>query len=359
MKYLVKMLSVLAVATTVLSGINAVEKEHQYNKNQDHIDKNHQMMSAYNSPARLDVEGAWDFYASADLIYWQPSEQNLAIGASVPTSPTNVTGIMHQMDFKFKPGFKAGLGMHFDHDNWGLFAEYTWLHMSESTSQLALATTTLNPLWSTYIAPMSTITKIVGNWSLNTNLFDLELGRPYYVGTKLVFKPTFGMRVLWFDQKMNVQNHYGTDSIDYDKTDAKQSSWGIGPRITLDTDFLLGCGFRLLGKSAFSLGYQSLKSSFYENEHGYWSTGHANLKNKLMQVTANPEVGVGLAWGRFFSNNNWHFDLAATYDFQMFFSQNMMRDLIDQYSNAGWVESSSAYGNLFFQGLTIKAQLNF
>src|SRR5690349_12054416 len=29
-----------------------------------------QMMAAYNAPARIDVRGAWDFYATGSFIYW-------------------------------------------------------------------------------------------------------------------------------------------------------------------------------------------------------------------------------------------------------------------------------------------------
>jgi hypothetical protein len=370
MKYLAKMLSVLTVATIVLSSAYAEIKEHQTkNYNQGHVAQDHQMANGYNSSARIDVEGAWDFYASADFIYWQPMQENLDLGITLPTDPTTTKGNVLHMDFEFKPGFKVGLGMHFDHDDWGLFAEYTWLHMSETKSHTPPTGTTLYPIWSTDLQSSTSRTKIAGTWYLGTNLFDLALGRPYYVGTKLVFKPSVGLRGIWMDQKMYVTNTYGSGTSEYDYTHAKQDTWGIAPRVTFDADYLLGCGFRLLGKSAFSLGYQYFKSSLKENTHTTLTTLRANLHSKVEHITINPEVGVGFGWGTYFDNNNWHFDISACYDFQVFLSQNMMKDLVgfnltsvsvgEASINLGYLQPTNACGDLYFQGLTIKAQLDF
>jgi hypothetical protein len=66
------------------------------------------------------------------------------------------------------------------------------------------------------------------------------------------------------------------------------------------------------------------------------------------------ELGLGLGWGSYFAHNTWHFDLAATYDFHVFWGENVMRAFRDLVSN---VEGTP--GNLFMHGLTLTTRFDF
>jgi len=75
--------------------------------------------AAYNYPARIQTRCPWDFFAHASFIYWQPLQENMELGFVTDTTSTMfLDGRFVNMDFDYKPGFKVGVGMNFDHDNW-------------------------------------------------------------------------------------------------------------------------------------------------------------------------------------------------------------------------------------------------
>lgn len=63
-------------------------------------------------------------------------------------------------------------------------------------------------------------TKVTMN--LDYNIFDLELERPYYLGRKLIFKPYFGLRAGWIDQKFEAAVRFIIDD------DVFVTNYGLG-----------------------------------------------------------------------------------------------------------------------------------
>ncbi len=331
-----------------------------------------QMMAAYNAPARIDVRGAWDFYATGSFIYWQPQQENMELGISVPNNGLNLVdtsvvanpGSVINMSFDYKPGFKVGLGMNFDYDNWDAYAEYTWLHGTNSKSSNAPAgggaiyVFGYHPQVLATPGSTSVATTASESWKLKLDFADLQLARSYYVGTKLSFRPFLGARAAWIRQKVDYASSLNT-AVSLSST--KQSrSWGLGPSIGLDTNWMLGYGLRVLGKAEADLLYTRYTLS---DSQGAVTTTTAALINQFsvsqkhidyLRPHANLEMGFG--WGSYFDNNNWHFDLLASYGFQVFWNQNMFRRFTDDVSRAA---SFLPNGDLFVQGLNLTARLDF
>jgi len=67
------------------------------------------------------------------------------------------------------------------------------------------------------------------------------------------------------------------------------------------------------------------------------------------------DLSMGLGWGSYFKCRRIFWDLSATYDFNIFWEQNMMRSLADL-TNTG---SDGAASNLYLHGLTLRTQINF
>ena len=44
---------------------------------QGHDASKRPLMNGYNAPARIEVRGTWDVYATASFIYWQASQENM------------------------------------------------------------------------------------------------------------------------------------------------------------------------------------------------------------------------------------------------------------------------------------------
>lgn len=65
-------------------------------------------------------------------------------------------------------------------------------------------------------------------------------------------------------------------------------------------------------------------------------------------------LGLGLGWGRYLKCGRYHFDLAADYDFNVFWDQNMMRTVADDFTFG--IPSTN---DLFLHGLTLTARFDF
>lgn len=331
-----------------------------------------QMMAAYNAPARIDVRGAWDFYATGSFIYWQPRQENLELGQTtqITTVGSTVTTLNHiiNMEFEYKPGFKVGLGMNFDHDNWDAYGEYTWLHGSHNQSSNGPASPSANAylvanLPNPDVQGDTKYTDVSQKWRLNMDFADVELARSYYVGSKLSFRPFFGARGAWIRQSLDADYTNPTSASigNNDNLGARYRthSWGVGPRAGLYTNWMLGQGFRLYGDGFADILYTRYKirtRDFKVLKSNGTIEETNNHQNKVDYLRTHIDLEMGIGWGSYFDNNNWHIDLLAGYGFQVFFDQNMFRRYVDDVSAGA---SIAPNGNLYVHGLTTTLRLDF
>ena len=97
-------------------------------------------------------------------------------------------------------------------------------------------------------------------WTLHMDFADLDLGRWYYVGTKLTFRPFIGLRGAWIDQSQNTnyQNPGASTTLsasNYAKTD----SWAVGSRGGFNTNWDLNYGLRFIGNGSADILYTRYK----------------------------------------------------------------------------------------------------
>lgn len=339
---------------------------------------------AYNAPARIDPACGWKTLIEGSFIYWQAKETGLDPGfvqsqdppivSAQPSTKTSVTfdDKIIDFDFDYHPGFKIGAGISFKRDDWTLYLEYTRLKSHNSTTK-DLGNDFLfngNYLVSYFLANLlltKNLKYIKSNWELSYNIFDLELGRPYYFGQKAIFKPHFGLRSGWIDQKYNV-NSYGFTSTRTQGIIAtpvnlnfsgNQDTWLIGPRAGVDSDWLISCNFRIFANVGASLSYQQFKVKAKSEEPvaiGDLSSLFNNEKNEISRLTPDTHFELGLGYGRYFCNNQWYFDLTVGYDFHYFWNQNEIRYLISQ-TETTMIDGK--IGDLMLHGLTITGRLDF
>ncbi len=339
-----------------------------------------QMMAAYNATARIDVRGSWDFYVTGSFLYWQPIQENMELG--IATSSTTATslvvgttenpGNVINAKFSYKPGFKVGLGMNFDYDNWDAFAEYTWFHGTHTTSSNGPVSTggVIYALQGHPRLPtvgLNGYTSASNSWQLKMDFADLNLGRAYYLGTKVSLRPAIGVRGAWIRQNSTYSytndgtlSQFITTGLPGSlASTATSMSWGVGPSIALDSNWMFGYGLRTFGKAEADLLYTRYNLSRLDT----FSTLAGVLSNQVnvnqhhvdyLRPHMNLEMGLG--WGSYFDNNNWHIDLAASYGFQVFWNQNMNRKFVDD------IQVATSYvpnGDLYVQGLTATVRLDF
>jgi hypothetical protein len=331
-----------------------------------------QMCPAYNMPARVDVRGCWDVYAGASFIYWQARQENMEFASSqvAATVGTVQTNTIVNYDFSYKPGFKVLLGMNFDHDGWDGYAEYTWFKNSTSNSVglVAATPTTTTALFTIKQIPAinggNNYTSISEAWDLKLQFLDTALARTYYVGTNLTFRSIFGARFAWLTQyKTQTATNDGTTGAGTAGTyfmRQNYASWGAGAMAGLNTNWIFGEDFRMIGNGSFDLLYTRVATSntkFIVSDLADVTTatyGFPESRPDFLMPHTNIEIGFG--WGTYFDCYNWHIDLSATYCFQTFWNANLNREWVD---DVDAYNSLSPNGNLYVHGLTASLKLDF
>ncbi|MCX6990655.1 MAG: Lpg1974 family pore-forming outer membrane protein [Chlamydiae bacterium] len=331
-------------------------------------DKTAPMPAGYNSPDRLDLQiTRAQTYFTGNFTYWQASQDNMELGVvSDATDPAYlVNGKFINMDFDYQPGFQVGLGVNFLPDNWDVFLEYTWFRGTSHKGTSIPVSDVRETLFPTWQAASFTNTEYLGaseSWELHMDFIDAELGRSYFVGKCLTYRPFIGLRAPFIRQEASVDYLRNTGSPTLN-TYVNQSahSWGIGPRLGIALDWLLGKGFNLTGNGAADITYtQYSKLSFKQEsrDSGVIVNGFGLLfdQKNVNVVRTHLDLALGLNWGTYFASKKAHMTLSADYGFQVFFDQNMFRTFID---SGSYAKSISPNGNLYVQGLTAALRFDF
>jgi hypothetical protein len=321
-------------------------------------------------------------YITADYIIWKAYEQGLAYAYDgVPDAPTAVnpasatSGSVFRPKFKWESGFKIGLGNIFNHDGWDVYAEYTWLHSKAKdepgTTDCCVTVSEIaksNYWLSTHACPEGVLMGAEGGtWNLdNFNVLDLELGRDFYVSKFLTLRPFAGMKFSWMHQKYKFKYEdilFVGDQGDTPsslttiplgsnvKVDLKQREFGVGLRAGIDTNWYVCKWFGTYGDFALT----GLWNRFHEKRQVEINTPiptefvSENMKDKVFDVTAVLEVGIGVFFEWAFSNDAYMVDLALGWETQVWFNQN----------NLIFLMNNNAPGNLSFQGFTLKVGFAF
>ncbi|MBN2479759.1 MAG: hypothetical protein JXA94_05985 [Parachlamydiales bacterium] len=307
-------------------------------------------INGYNTPANINVCGPVDAFISATLLWWEASQDQMELGTQ--TFPSNEYGRLIKCNFEWKPAFKVALGYNIDYDNWVTLVQYTRWNGTTNTSKSLSENGTLNDLWFGQTLP--TLSKISQKWKLDFNIFDLEFTRPFYNGTKLTLSPQIGLKSGWISQE--IDETVTSLSDNKFQMSLQSKSWLVGPKVGLYSNFLVGNGFRFFGNFAGSLFYQRFnKLKLTEPDVTDTSTLFNALKYSNGFINPSFECIVGIGYGKYFARNNWHFDVFAGYETQIYFSQNM-NTFLNITKNS---DNTISPGNLMFQGLTLSMQFDF
>jgi hypothetical protein len=137
------------------------------------------------------------------------------------------------------------------------------------------------------------------------------------------------------------------------------NSWAVGPRVGLNGNWHLGYGTRFIGDANASLLYtRYTKVSQNVDSPDAEALPVVMKLDDFGALRPNLDFSVGFGWGSYFGCRRFYADLAATYDFNIFWEQNMMRHLADLTADAT-AHPDGAAANLFLQGLTVKARFDF
>jgi len=338
---------------------------------------------AYNAPAEINIGlmGDWNIFTSVSYLYWQALQDDMRIGTEGSQSVATFVGPgtrdkaeVIDLHFDYKSAFQVAMGMNFHNDDWVGYVEYTRFHGTDHVSRgVPNSNPTLYNLWgddalSTTLNGTAVFNDLSALFGFKLDFIDAQLERVYYVGQKLIFHSVFGLRWASILEKLYAFYSYNGNLINNQNARVaalpgtleathRTSSWGIGPRFGMEMDWLMRYGFRFFGSAFADILYTSYNiqtksvtmpftSAFTPFTAGnaiYYST-HDHDKGMLR---THLDFDLGLGWGRYFDYNNYHVDFSASYGFQVFFNQNMLR--LPEYSPS----------NLYVQGLTCTARLDY
>lgn len=361
----------------VLAGIQIYADQQTQEQNELPFKQGDQRLSqgispSYNFPAGIKLKEGYDVLLTASYLYWYSGEGGLDLATSVAylsdtntVIPSSKTGSIIFQDFDYASGFKVGLGGRCCSDGWIVRADYTRFH-HESTSS-ASAPSAGNGAralyftdWFIQVSPQGqgiASSKLSSKWDLKLDWLDLVVERPYYLARRGTITPFFGLRSSWIKQALDVK---AKDALNVSpgstlSSNNHSSSWGIGPRAGLEGRFLLGWGFRAQGELGGSLLYTHYSTVSHTEESFTGGSDISYAMHSVNCVRPMIEAGLGLGWGMYLWDQRFHIDFSATYDFNYFWSQNMIRVLND----LEIIGTNAAANDLYLHGLTLTGAFHF
>src|SRR5579872_3611586 len=238
------------------------------------------------TPSARGCPGNCGLYLTAEFLYWQGTETDLwiAFQDTLFTSTANRAGRYQRFGFDWEPGFRVGLGWNVPYDGWDLCAKYTWyLNNSSSTFtspiSLPVGINTVFGFTNSVITGTGPVlySRVKGNWRMNYDIFDLELGRAFFVSRGLSLRPYAGARGGWINRQTDVNYSDGlvvlsgggftpnTPAIGTTYS-GKVNFWGIGPRIGFEGDWGFFSHFFLFNDISASILYARSHSSMTASE---------------------------------------------------------------------------------------------
>lgn len=357
----------------------------------------------YNPPAYLNCgnnccEGFVDGLGfEVDFLWWRSSVECLELGTEefIARHPDTALGTetfngshFKKPKFKYDPGFRLGINHHCD--CWDIALNWTHYHSKASAhgetffdGDFDHPFTVFRPCWERVSEAFPDFSK--GHWTFDLDLVDLEFGSKYYVSCCLSLRPHIGLRGGRIDQGFHVDSFANRSDFpgigDFDDFEshvhAKNDFLAVGPRIGVDVELNLGCGFSIVGRAAGSIlfgkterhtrefftSFTDVGTTFTEDELEHHLSG---ADTRLSRTVT--DLAIGLQWDHCF---NWccrnhpvsiavYWEHHAFYDFNDFDFGNSGFDFTET-ENPIFTDCccDKCPGDIFTQGVTVALSVGF
>ena len=332
-------------------------------------------------------------FIEADYLFWVPSQENLIYASKAKLSTadgsgngiTGISGRIKTPSFELSSGVRVGLGG-YTSDGWDVNARATYLY--SDTKSIHHANTAEGQALLPAFIPLvlgSIANKATASWQLNAWIFDLNLGREYFLTRRLTIHPFIGLRGAMFNQAFrttynaNFSQSNGRTTVNEEHTTGirmHNDFAGAGPRAGLDSSFYLSKRWSLLGGVSGTVyyGQYQVKSNgdgFNGDNNGSANTPRirpltVNYKNKGHLVRTNMDAYFGIGWDHWYNNGKNRVYLALVTEGSYWWGINQLCDTdltLNNDSNSNSNDFSSNFqkrnGDLGFFGGTFHFQLDF
>jgi hypothetical protein len=329
----------------------------------------------------LQAAEQYDFFVDASFTYWYVAEEGLKIASdgvlngSELSSPIDTNHYFPS--FQYTPGFKVGIGL-LANEKWEYRADYTWVYSNVHTSGLQQANGGDIPAGSLITSPGEPVfvvnkwfdqlsstdqlvaaTSLSAHWNVHINLIDVTGSRPLYEGKRFTFSPKGGLEAALISQHLNLSVTQALTQFPAIPPQPIHSynqsqSWGIGPILGATSTQRLPCSFYLEEGGAFSLlytTYTSIKHTEDPTSSDFNPGPYTSSIKNYYAIRPNAFLDLGIGWKNHCKRSNRQLDISLSYEFALYWAQNLMAPLLQRFPNAA--------DNLFTQGLTFNAMLTF
>ena len=323
-----------------------------------------------------------NIYMTVDFLWWQSilggtgyAYNGTADGsAETPLGVSVDRGQLHRPDYGFSPGFKVGVGGHFDHDGWAVGAEFTYLpssgddtldacDMSSRGCDPALiisgSKTNFNITTGDGINEQFSIVEGYADWNQNFMALDVTLGRNFFISKYLTLNPHVGLKAAWITERIRYDFDPTPQTVDPRDGSVplnvvidsdvykRQHVYGLGIRGGLDTMWHMTKSWAFYGDLSLTTFWAHFHVKNYdgvtETLEGEYTTKKLNYN--VVSVIPVIETGFGLAYISWFSNNRYRLQLQLGWENQIWTEFNYF--------------TQDGFGSLAMQGMTFQAGLTF
>lgn len=330
--------------------------------------------------------GDWEITVAG--FYWKPHMDGLQLAiktaVQLPEGPgitadipsNNLVGAeFKNPHFSWDFGFRVGLGYNTTCDGWGIGLAWTRFTTSSDTletNNIDDNQTLISLFGEFFLSATASVLDLKAHWSLDLDIVDATLGREYWVGPKLSFRPLIGLRYGSIEQEYDVANRGRTPNTQLilQRNYFSENNWdfrGFGILAGMASNWHFGCGYGLYG----NLGISSLYGRFHYKQNGFQKSSTSPFdKVKRNEVTdsirvsrAILDLGLGVEWFGLFCDCSYGLGVRLGWEQHLFFHQNPMwvpQQWVDFGStNVSQVFELQRAGTLATGGWTLKVQFDF
>lgn len=308
-----------------------------------------------------------NWFITGDLLYWTSmvggTEFAYTDNGRVISYP--IQGRTKEIDFGWDFGFRVGLGYNFCHDNWDIYAQYTYFGNDGSKSTSAGCNSVVIPMRGGICSDAVNggawlARRAKSQFDLNFQSVDLTIGRNYFVSQFLSLRPSFGLKAAFIDLEQQTVYSCGDDTttfcgVDFNsfgvnnlKLREDSDFKGVGPEIGVNTKWHLAKGFSFFANAVGALTYGFFDVDYRERYSGDESH-QIKLSANTHKMVPHAQIHAGVAYDLFFDCDAQHIGFSLGFDGQYWWRANQMVKIDDMapLKYERWSEDLSMHGVTF------------
>ncbi len=302
-----------------------------------------------------EVTGA-KWYGTIEALYWHPKVMDTAFAYSnnITSHDVPIKGRTKRIKFDWEWGIRVGVGRLLDHDKWDVYLSFLCYRPHGSKGVSAQGLSTLVPLQGV-ITDDANVMLAKSQFKFDYYNFDLELGRHYFISSRLSLRPFFGVKNSWIRLKQKTRYSGGQDLGLNTATITNSSDfWGMGSRFGLQSRWYVNKRWFLYSNlaGAFLYGFFDVN---HREKHSINPQENMDIDDNDHRFSPMAEFAGGLGYGDYFNNRSVFVTLQLGYEGQYWWRQNQM---VKVYETSP-VRYESCSEDVTMQGLTIKLRVDF